>query len=84
MLLVVSHLSQRIVSEGQHLKNRQEALSSPMAAWSSVCLGDTALLGQDFDTAVQEIISSFPLLCGVWSFPRKAIDSEQEKKVPWD
>lgn len=55
-----------------------------MAAWSSVCLGDTALLGQDFDTAVQEIISSFPLLCGVWSFPRKAIDSEQEKKVPWD
>lgn len=33
-----------------------------MAAWSSVCLGDIALLGQDLDPAVQEIIPSFPLL----------------------
>lgn len=68
-----SHLSQRIVLEKQHLTKRQEALSARMAAWSSVCLGDIALLGQDLDPAVQEIIPSFPLLCGVWSFPGKAI-----------
>lgn len=55
-----------------------------MAAWSSVCLGDIALLGQELDPAVQEIIPSFLLLCGVWSFPRKDIDSEGEKNAPWD